>query len=45
VLDRADKWWRDLRFWSIPRGEQIARDRIGVAGAPVARAPVTDTAK
>jgi peptide/nickel transport system substrate-binding protein len=26
VLDRADIWWRDIRHWSIPANERIARD-------------------
>ena len=27
VLDRSDLWWRDIRHWSIPASERIARDR------------------
>ena len=27
-LMRADSWWFDLGSWSIPRTEQIARDRV-----------------
>lgn len=30
---RADGWWADLGAWSIPEGERIARDRIGLAEA------------
>ena len=33
VLDRADVWWRDIRFWSIPADQRIDRDRIGLAAA------------
>jgi peptide/nickel transport system substrate-binding protein len=39
VLDRSDRWWRDLRLWSIPRGERIARDQIGLSAAPLAVQP------
>jgi peptide/nickel transport system substrate-binding protein len=28
VLGRSDLWWRDLRLWSIPASERIARDRV-----------------
>jgi peptide/nickel transport system substrate-binding protein len=30
---RPDGWWVDLGAWSIPAGERIARDRIGLAEA------------
>ena len=30
---RADAWWAGLPDWSIPEGERIARDRIGLPGA------------
>jgi len=29
---RADAWWAGLPDWSIPEGERIARDRIGLPG-------------
>ena len=30
VLDRSDYWWRDIRHWSIPASERIARDGPGI---------------
>jgi peptide/nickel transport system substrate-binding protein len=30
---RADAWWADLADWSIPAGERIDRDRVGLRTA------------
>jgi peptide/nickel transport system substrate-binding protein len=47
---RADGWWANLADWTIPPGERIARDRIGLraaaadeATAPAAGAPADTT--
>jgi peptide/nickel transport system substrate-binding protein len=39
VVDGSDLWWRDLRLWSIPAGERIPRDKIGVVTKPSADGP------
>ena len=30
-LTGADGWWNSLADWTIPEGERIDRDRIGLA--------------